>query len=91
MEKLAVTLCYLASGDSQQPLGWAHRIGKVTISKIIKGKIIKTTNAIWEVSKKAYLKPFQKVAEWKAIPKEFENLWNFPHCIGAIDGKNVAN
>ena len=35
-EKLAVTLRYLASDDSQQSLGWAHRIGKTTISKIIK-------------------------------------------------------
>ena len=52
-ERLAVTLRYLASGDSQQSLGWAHRIGKATISKIIK----ETTNAIWEVLKEVYLKP----------------------------------
>ena len=44
-ESLAVTLRYLASGDSEQSLGWAHRIGKATISKIIK----ETSNAIWEV------------------------------------------
>ena len=29
-------------------------------------------------------------ADWKAISKEFENLWKFPHCIGTIDGKHVA-
>ena len=80
-ERLAVTLCYLASGDSQQSLGWAHCIGRATISKIIK----ETTNAIWEV-----LKPPHEVADWKSIFKEFENLYNFPHCIGAIDGKYVA-
>ena len=44
-ERLAVILRYLASGDSQQLLGWAHRTGKATISKIIK----ETNNAIWEV------------------------------------------
>ena len=71
-EGLAVTLRYLASGDSQQSLGWAHRIGKATISKIIK----ETNNAIWEVLKEVYLKPPQEVADWKAISKEFENLWN---------------
>ena len=27
------------------------------------------------------MKPPQEVADWKAISKEFENLWNFPHCI----------
>ena len=40
--------------------------------------------------KEVYLKPPQEVAKWKAISKEFENLWNFRHCIGAIDGKYVA-
>ena len=44
-ERLAVTIRYLASAYSQQSLGWAHSIGKATITKIIK----ETTNAIWEV------------------------------------------
>ena len=61
-------------------------IAKATISKIIK----ETTNATWEVLKEVYLKPPQEVADWKPISKESENLWNFPHCIGAIEGKHVA-
>ena len=85
-ERLAVTLRYLASGDSQQSHGWVHRIGKATISKIIK----ETTNAIWEVLKEVYLKPTQEVADWKVISKEFENLWNFPRCTGDVDGKHAA-
>uniref|UniRef100_A0A8D8TD33 Uncharacterized protein n=1 Tax=Cacopsylla melanoneura TaxID=428564 RepID=A0A8D8TD33_9HEMI len=24
---------------------------------------------------------------WKEISKDFESRWNFPHCIGAMDGK----
>lgn len=27
--------------------------------------------------------------EWKFISKQFEERWNFPHCLGAIDGKHV--
>ena len=46
-ERLAITLCYLASGDLQQSLGVGHRIGKATISKIIK----ETSNALWETLK----------------------------------------
>lgn len=29
-------------------------------------------------------------SEWKNIAKEFEEKWNFPHCIGAMDGKHVT-
>lgn len=27
--------------------------------------------------------------EWKEIAKEFETRWNFPNCLGAVDGKHV--
>ena len=85
-ERLAVTLRYLTSGDLQQSVGWVHRIGKARISKIIK----ETASAIWEALKEVYLKPPQEIADQKAISKEFKNLWNFPYCIGAIDGKHVV-
>lgn len=28
-------------------------------------------------------------AEWKEIAKLFDKMWNFPHCLGAIDGKHI--
>ena len=27
--------------------------------------------------------------EWKRVAAEFNEKWNFPHCIGAMDGKHV--
>ena len=28
--------------------------------------------------------------QWKKVATEFEHSWQFPHCIGAIDGKHVT-
>ena len=28
--------------------------------------------------------------EWLEVAKKFEENWNYPHCLGAIDGKHVV-
>ena len=27
--------------------------------------------------------------DWKIIASDCENKWNFPHCLGALDGKHI--
>lgn len=27
---------------------------------------------------------------WLEVAKQFEDIWNFPHCLGSLDGKHVV-
>ena len=49
-ERLAVTLHFLATGDSQQSLSFSFRMGKTTVSNIV----TETSNAIYQVLKENY-------------------------------------
>ncbi|XP_018312948.1 putative nuclease HARBI1, partial [Mycetomoellerius zeteki] len=83
--RLQVTLRYLASGDSMKSLSYAFRIGHSTVSQII----TETCHAIWN-SLKNLVFITDDEGSWQGVADEFESLWNFPHCIGAIDGKHIA-
>ncbi|CAH1986983.1 unnamed protein product [Acanthoscelides obtectus] len=39
---------------------------------------------------KDYIKLPTNEEQWKAIANDFDKRWNFPHCIGAMDGKHVV-
>ena len=83
--RLAVSLRYLGSVESQQSLSWSFRLGRTTVSKIVR----KTCEAIWKVLSQIYLRSPSTEQEWKQICNNFEEMWNLPHWIGAIDGKHI--
>ena len=85
-ERLTLTLRYLASGDDKQNLSFSYRIGRTTVSHIIK----ETLYAIWLALKDKYVGPPKSACNWKNISNDFESTWHLPHCIGAIDGKHIA-
>ena len=85
-ERLTLTLRYLASGDAQQSQSFNSTIGKSTVSGIIK----ETCQAIWAALRNTYVKTPNSPEAWKSISKDFEKMWNFPHCLGAGDGKHVV-
>ena len=85
-ERLAIPLRFLASGESQQSLAFLFRVGRSTISRII----TETCDEIYASLSDSYLNPTRSANDWINISKEFSDLWNFPHAIGAIDGKHVA-
>ena len=85
-QRLCVTLVYLATGDSFQTLALLFRIGESTARAIV----YETCQALWETTSGTFLKTPTTPEEWQAIAAEFHRQWNFPHCLGSIDGKHCA-
>lgn len=82
--RLHITVRYLASGDSMRSLSYAFRVAHNTVSKVIS----ETNAAIWTCLKdKIFLQDNEE--SWKNVADNFERLWNFPNCSGAVDGKHV--
>ncbi|KAF0298252.1 Protein ANTAGONIST OF LIKE HETEROCHROMATIN PROTEIN 1 [Amphibalanus amphitrite] len=84
-EKLALTIRYLASGMSQKDVARYFRLGRATVSKAIP----EVCQAIWNIIGPIELPPLTEES-WLEDAAEFERRWNFPHCLGAIDGKHIA-
>ncbi|XP_046418059.1 protein ANTAGONIST OF LIKE HETEROCHROMATIN PROTEIN 1-like isoform X2 [Neodiprion fabricii] len=82
-QRLALTLRFL-SGDKVPAIAFAYRVGLSTVHKIIK----ETSDALGRVLGHRYLQAPSK-EEYLQIAEGFWQLWNFPHCLGAIDGKHV--
>ncbi|RXN19678.1 hypothetical protein ROHU_025551 [Labeo rohita] len=53
------------------------------------GIVKEVCEANWSCLVGEYM-PFPEMEEWKAIVEDFQKLWNFPNCVGAIDGKHVT-
>lgn len=81
--KLALTLHYLASGEDFGSIHKHWRVGKSTATYIVSD----VCTALWEVLSPIYLRQPSTPEEWKDISKGFLDHWNFPHCMGAIDGE----
>ncbi|KAJ8911941.1 hypothetical protein NQ315_011339 [Exocentrus adspersus] len=85
-ERLALTLHYFSQGTSMQTIAWTYQMGHSTVHYIIR----ETANAIWDVLSPTYLKAPSTEIEWLKIAADFYTQWNFPNCLGALDGKHIA-
>ena len=85
-ERLVITLRYLSAGMSRQDLCYNFRVGRATVSNILK----EVCDAIYNVLSSIYMRAPSRENEWRHIVDDFEQLWDLPHCIGAIDRKHIG-
>ena len=84
-EKLAVTLRFLATGESYESLMYQFRIHRTTI-----GRFVPTVcKAIYSCLQDKYFKMPATEEEWISIADKTFETWQFPNAIGAMDGKHI--
>ena len=54
----------------------------------ISGIVPETCDAIFTMLKDTYMRK-KTTEDWKDVATDFHEKWNFPNCIGALDGKHV--
>ncbi|CAH1953664.1 unnamed protein product [Acanthoscelides obtectus] len=82
-ERLTATLRYLTSGRNYLRLSTI--ISPHALSEIIP----ETCSSIYQVLQQKYMKFHTTETEWKSISEGFEEVCNFPNCVGAVDRKHV--
>ena len=85
-KNLAVTLRFLATGESYESLMYQFRIHRTTIGRFIP----QVSRAIYAALKDEYLKVPSTEQEWEFIADETFKRWNFPNAFAAADGKHIA-
>uniref|UniRef100_A0A8C6NS72 DDE Tnp4 domain-containing protein n=1 Tax=Nothobranchius furzeri TaxID=105023 RepID=A0A8C6NS72_NOTFU len=84
-QRLAVTLRFLATGETFSSLAFQYRLGKSTVAN----SVHMTCRAIEKRMKRSQFTLFSEEM-WRDVASAFWKEWNFPNCIGAIDGKHIT-
>ncbi|KAJ8930418.1 hypothetical protein NQ314_016783 [Rhamnusium bicolor] len=75
---------YLATGNSFNSLHYEYLLGTTTIREIVRT----TCETTW-ICLKPIFKAEKTEDDWLSIANELNERSNFPHCIGAVDGKHI--
>ncbi|KAM7304263.1 uncharacterized protein ISCGN_014163 [Ixodes scapularis] len=82
---IPISLCkYLSPGDLIQDIALSFRVGISTARLAVRV----TCKALWTRLQPLYLvKP--DTAAWLRVADGFSRSWQFPNCLGAVDGKHI--
>ncbi|XP_018364060.1 PREDICTED: uncharacterized protein LOC108761821 [Trachymyrmex cornetzi] len=75
---------YLAQGESMRTKHLEFRVGKSTVCKVVP----EVCRTIWHVLQPIVL-PTLNANGWTKISNEYMLRWQFPNCIGALDGRHM--
>ncbi|XP_070385621.1 uncharacterized protein [Dermacentor albipictus] len=84
-DRLAMSFKFLATGKTQRDMSFNFLVSISTTCRIVSA----VSDALWTALKPLYLQHPQGADKWLKVSAEFEERWNMPHCVGAIDGKHV--
>ena len=84
--KLAITLRFLATGNSYHSLSFAFFVAHNTISLFVP----EVCRAIVDEYHQDVFSTPSTPDQWRQVAQGFQDRWNFTHVCEAIDGKHVA-
>ncbi|KAM7300574.1 uncharacterized protein ISCGN_016185 [Ixodes scapularis] len=77
---------FLAAGLTLRMVTFNFLVGRSTACRVVSD----VCDALWDILQPVYLTCPQTADEWLRVAADFEERWNFPHSLGAIDGKHVT-
>ena len=84
-ERMEVTLLYLTTGSFYKIALLGYVVSVPSVSKIV----AETCLAIIEVFHDEVMLTPSTEQDWRDISQRFQERWNMPHALGAIDGKHI--
>lgn len=77
---------FLATGESFRSLAFSYRVGATTVGNIV----AECCNLLWSELSPIHMRFPENPEDWEMIAANFNSKWDFPHCLGALDGKHVV-
>ncbi|XP_057311518.1 uncharacterized protein LOC130649281 [Hydractinia symbiolongicarpus] len=85
-ELVCMALRYLATGETFRSLEFQFRVSRKRIS----AAVMEVSEAIIKRLGPTFLSTPKTQGEWLDISRKFNERWNFPNGLGALDGKHIV-